>query len=77
MKKISLFLIFIWCFSFNIAFATCSLTGGACQIEDLIETPKKEKNLNKKIVEKTKIKQNSDSQKQEGGKNFQTKRDKK
>ncbi len=77
MKKISLFLVFIWCFSFNIAFATCSLTGGACQIDDLIETPQKENSLNKKEVEKPSPKQNSEQKKQTDDKKVQIKRDKK
>lgn len=73
MKKISIFLIFIWCFlPFNIAFATCSLTGGACKIDDLIEVKseniKKENSLNKKDVEAKQIKQN-----QETKKNFENK----
>lgn len=55
MKKISIFLIFIWCFIFNqIVFADCGLTGGACAIADIIQpTQKKEKITTKKEPVKT------------------------
>lgn len=55
MKKISILLIFIWCFIFNQSvFADCGLTGGACAIADIIQpTPKKEKLTTKKEPVKT------------------------
>lgn len=84
MKKILVLHIFIWCFlPLNTAFATCSLTGGACRIDDLIEvkseTLKKENSLNKKEVEQKQIKQNQEVKKKFDNKNVQTdkiKRDK-
>lgn len=82
MKKISIIFIFIWCFlPFNTVFATCSLTGGACRIDDLIEVKKenlkKDNSLNKKDVEQNKIKQNQEIQKKFDNKNVQTNQNKK
>lgn len=82
MKKISIIFIFIWCFlPFNTAFATCSLTGAACRIDDLIEVKneniKKENSLNKKDVEQNNIKQNQEIQKKFDNKNVQTNQNKK
>lgn len=49
MKKISIFLIFIWCFIFNQSvFANCGLTGGACAIADIIQPTQKKEKLSEK-----------------------------
>ena len=54
MKKISLFLVFIWCFlPFNIALAACSLTCGACAIDDIIADKKIEKPVSAPILKPT------------------------
>ena len=48
LKKICLILIIL--FFTNSAFATCSLTGGACRIDDIIVKNKKEASSTKKDV---------------------------
>ena len=59
MKKISLLIIFIWCFNFQICIACGQTTGGACAIDDLVppQQPKTEKKI---IKPEQKIKNNNE-----------------
>lgn len=50
MKKISLFLAFIWCLQLGFAFAACSITGGACSIDNIVADKKVEKPVSAPIV---------------------------